>query len=406
VPITPELLDSKAELKKNDSMDSPEKVLTILEKLLQTCDTVIIILDANYRIRRWNSRALEIFGFNEKAVRGKLLAELEIPGFSDTVMKAIDESIEKRWQVYLDDLLIRTRAGKAKYIGLKVVPVFLDEGIPAGILIDGKDISDIREMRRQHAESQKFRAIGELTSGIAHEINTPIQFIRNNLQYINSLDAEIRRITDKDSVDRQDLVTNIRNTIDELPEVLQQSLEGVDRITRMIKSLRNYAHPGREKPEYFSPGEAINDALTLSENQWKHASEVHTEISGDHIRISGYPSDFSQAMINLIINATHAIEERYGPDSALYGRIDISLSSDSEYVVVQVRDNGSGMSEDVKARMFEPFFTTKKMGKGTGQGLAMVYACITGKHNGKITVESAPDDGTLFTLHLPKDNTL
>jgi signal transduction histidine kinase len=111
-------------------------------------------------------------------------------------------------------------------------------------------------------------------------------------------------------------------------------------------------------------------------------------------------------MINLIINATHAIEERYGPDSALYGRIDISLSSDSEYVVVQVRDNGSGMSEDVKARMFEPFFTTKKMGKGTGQGLAMVYACITGKHNGKITVESAPDDGTLFTLHLPKDNTL
>ncbi len=171
----------------------------------------------------------------------------------------------------------------------------------------------------------------------------------------------------------------------------------------MVKSLRNYAHPEREKPERFSPRVAISDALTLSETQWKHIAEVHTEITEEDVRISGYPSDFSQIMINMIINATHAIEERYGPDSAQQGRIDISLSSDSGNVMVQIRDNGSGMNEEVKARMFEPFFTTKKMGKGTGQGLAMVYASITGKHNGKITVDAAPDDGTRFTFILPKD---
>ncbi len=174
----------------------------------------------------------------------------------------------------------------------------------------------------------------------------------------------------------------------------------------MIKSLRNYAHPGREKPELFSPGEAISDALTLSENQWKKSARVQAELSGEDIRITGYPSEFSQAMINIIINATHAIEERYGADSVLHGEIDISLSSDSGEAVIQVRDNGIGMNEEVKARMFEPFFTTKAMGKGTGQGLAMVYACMTGKHNGKITVESSPYDGTLFTFYLPKDNAL
>ncbi|ADK80740.1 PAS domain-containing sensor histidine kinase [Sediminispirochaeta smaragdinae] len=380
-------------------IESSEEILTFFQNLLKSTDTIIIIADADVHIKYWNEKAEQFFNIKESSVRGRKLSDIAIPQFIKPVMEAVKEAVEKRWQVFLPDLYIRQENDTGRYIGLNIVPIYLQSGTHAGFLIDGKDITETREMKRQNEESQKFRAIGEMAAGIIHEINTPVQFIKNNLQYLNACTDEVRSWLNTPGSEGK---REILSTVEDFPEVLHQSLEGIDRITSIIRSLRNYAHPGYDKPVPFSPSQALEDAVTLSENQWKHIARLHTLLPEKPIMVQGFPSLFSQAMVNIIINATHAIEERFGDDALSKGIIEIELEEVGSRAVIRISDNGTGMTEEVKSRVFEPFFTTKPQGKGTGQGLAIVYTAITGKHRGSIHVDSLSGEGTTFTIEVPK----
>lgn len=188
---------------------------------------------------------------------------------------------------------------------------------------------------------------------------------------------------------------------DEIGEVIRQSLDGIEQITGMIRSLRNYVHPGKELPQPFSIRQAVEDAIRLSTNEWKRHAQLRFDFPRDDtILVSGFPSAFSRAVVNMVINAAHAIEEEFGDTSVGQGLILLSLQVQGQDVQLSISDNGIGMSEAVKGRIFEPFFTTKKMGKGTGQGLALVYSTVVVKHKGTIKVDSVPHGGSSFLITL------
>ena len=369
-------------------MDGIEMVLPAFRALIQYTTTLLIILDSEGKILFWNPPAERFFGIPEQEVKGQPMASLLWLPWRDQVLWAAQRCLTERAQVFLKELPFRRNQEPLRYINLSVLPVFIKEDRGPAYLLEGRDVTAEKEWKRQNDESQKFRAIGELSAGIIHEINTPVQFIRNNLQYLSGRLEESQ--------------TSGEPVMEDIPEVLQQCLEGMDRITAIIRSLRNYAHPGKSHPVPFEPQTVIEDALTLTENQWKPLGTISTRFPLRRFTIPGYPSVLSQVMVNLIVNAIHAVEEKFGREVRKKGSIIVELTESDSDILINVTDNGIGMDEETKNRMFEPFFTTKEQGKGTGQGLALVYAAITVQHRGSISVTSQKGEGTSLVMTIPK----
>lgn len=359
----------------------------LFQGLTNTSEAILIVLDHHCRVEYWSPNAADFFHIQEEAVRGKPLSYLDLGGVEKHLGNALEESRQKRWQVYLPDLPFTPQGEDLHYIGLNIIPIFDCKSHHTGYIVDGKDISDQRERREREEEDQKFRALGELAAGIIHEINTPVQYIKNNLRYLRGSLQE----------------DHLPEKYEDVPDVLDQSLEGIDRISGIITSLRNYVHPGNEEGERFDLLGVVHDALTLSENQWKRLCSVETDLPPEPLFCTGFPSLISQALMNIVINAAHAIEERYGEEALDKGRVLVRVRDTADGHQIQIEDNGKGMSEEVRLRIFEPFFTTKERGRGTGQGLAIVYSVLVRKHKAKIKVQSSPGEGTAFYILLPKD---
>lgn len=371
-------------------MEGIEMVLPAFRALTRYTTTLLIILDSEGKILLWNPPAERFFGITEQEVKGLPVASLLWMPWRDQILWAAQRCLTERSQIFLKELPFRKDQEPLRYINFSVLPVFTNEDSLPAYLLEGRDVTAEKEWKRQNDESQKFRAIGELSAGIIHEINTPVQFIRNNLQYLSGRLEESR--------------ISAETVMEDFPEVLQQCMEGMDRITTIIRSLRNYAHPGKSHPVPFEPQTVIEDALTLTENQWKPLGEISARFPLRKFTVSGYPSVLSQVMVNLIVNAIHAVEERFGRESRGKGSIVIELTEKDRDILISVKDNGIGMEEETKNRMFEPFFTTKEQGKGTGQGLALVYAAITVQHRGSISVTSQKGEGTSLVMTIPKQD--
>jgi signal transduction histidine kinase len=262
--------------------------------------------------------------------------------------------------------------------------------------------------RRERHHTQKLEAIGTLAGGIAHEINTPVQYVGDNLAFLASAFHDIGPVLDavatlpeghpvRDIAARADL-DFLRQ---EIPAALDQSVEGVQQVARMVRSMKEFAHPSAREPIAVDLHQAVETTLTVSRNEWKHVAEASVRTEGVAPAALAVPGEINQVLLNLIVNAAHAIQAA----ERAAGRIDITLrATDCDgraAVQVDVADNGTGMPADIVQRIFEPFFTTKDVGHGSGQGLAIVHDIVVRKLGGTLTVDSTPGDGTCFTLRLP-----
>lgn len=269
----------------------------------------------------------------------------------------------------------------------------------------------LQEVQSQLVQSEKMASIGQLAAGIAHEINNPAGFVSSNLKTLEEYIKEIKslfiecdsilkkteRITD------EDILTEIRNveekkqTID-LPFILQdidqitrETQEGMRRISKIVKDLREFSHAGSDKPEYADLNKCIDSTLNIVWNELKYKAEVVT-LYRDIPQVLCYPQQLNQVLMNLLVNAAQAIKEK--------GVIKVKTSAENNRAVVEIYDTGEGIPPENLSRIFEPFFTTKPVGKGTGLGLAVAYAIIQ-KHGGDIKVDSEVGKGTCFTVSLP-----
>lgn len=268
---------------------------------------------------------------------------------------------------------------------------------------------DALEIQARH--SQKMEAIGQLAAGIAHEINTPIQFIGDNCKFLGEGFGELLaffegiepgRIPPPELLRQRLEALDLAYLREEIPKAIQQSLDGVSRVSKIVSAMKDFSHPGTESRQTVDLNKAIESTIAVSRSTWKYAAELEAQLDPGLPPVPCFPGEFNQVILNLVVNAAHAIEAAQAArgDSAL-GKIIIRTWQESHEVKVEVSDNGTGIPPGIQARIFDPFFTTKEVGKGTGQGLSIARAVIVDQHKGRIEVRSTPGVGTTFTLSLP-----
>lgn len=267
------------------------------------------------------------------------------------------------------------------------------------------------EIQLKHA--QKMEAIGQLAAGIAHEINTPAQFVGDNLSFISQSTNDFiqyhqqleKILEDVSSKDTRDLIHHAKEQYDiefiaqETPQAIEQSIEGVARISKIVSAMKDFSHPGKDDKQKIDINKAIENTSIVARNEWKYLADLQFDFSSDLPLVNCFPGEVNQVILNMIVNACHAIEDVTGGKSK--GKILITTQQSKDNVIIKIVDDGAGMEDSVVQRIFDPFFTTKEVGKGTGQGLSLAYSVIVEQHAGKISVESTLGVGTTFVISLP-----
>ncbi|MEY2407454.1 MAG: two-component system, NtrC family, sensor kinase [Verrucomicrobiota bacterium] len=281
------------------------------------------------------------------------------------------------------------------------------------------EIAGRNRMEIQLRHAQKMESIGQLAAGIAHEINTPTQYIGDNTRFVQDAFGEIRQLVvqydkllcaaETGSV-TPELIGAVRSAAgaadmaylgEEIPKAIQQSLDGVNRVAQIIRAMKDFSHPGTQEKTLLDLNRAIESTLTVCRNEWKYLAEMVTDFDPALPPIPCLPGELNQVILNLVVNAAHAIADVVGDAANGKGTITMSTRRNGDWVEIRIRDTGTGIAEKGRDRIFDPFFTTKGVGKGTGQGLAIAHAVIVDKHAGTIHFETEMGRGTTFIIRLP-----
>ncbi|GFK95989.1 Sporulation kinase E [Fundidesulfovibrio magnetotacticus] len=261
------------------------------------------------------------------------------------------------------------------------------------------DVGERKALERQLALAQRLESLGGLASGIAHEINTPIQYIGDNLTFLEGAFTDLG-----DRLAGQERDEDLDFLLEEIPNALSQSREGVARVAGIVGAMKRFSHAGGEEMGLLDLPKAIENATVISRNEWKYHAEITLDLDPELRYIPCRPGDFNQVLLNLLVNASHAITDKYR-DTGEKGRITVTTRNEDGWMTLSVLDTGCGIPAANIHRVYDPFFTTKEVGKGTGQGLALCHDIVVKKHGGSITVDSQPGQWTRFTVRLPLDKT-
>ncbi|MFI7542043.1 nitrogen regulation protein NR(II) [Actinoplanes sp. NPDC049599] len=282
------------------------------------------------------------------------------------------------------------------------------------IVFTARDVSERHRLELELRHAQKLESVGRLAAGIAHEINTPIQFVGDNVRFLDTAFADLDRLLAayRELVSAAqangDLTAALRNldgvateididfVMEEVPAAVTQTLEGIGRVAHIVRAMKAFGHPGTEEKSRADLNEAIQNTVVVANNEIKYIADVETDL-GELPLVHCHLGDINQVVLNLVVNAAHAI----GAADRGRGTIRISTRLDDGYAVIEVADTGTGVPPEIADKLFDPFFTTKEVGTGTGQGLALVRTLVADRHGGTIDFTSTVGAGTVFTVRLP-----
>jgi two-component system, NtrC family, sensor kinase len=278
------------------------------------------------------------------------------------------------------------------------------------------EIADRERVETELRLAQKLESVGRLASGVAHEINTPVQFVSDSVHFVREAIRDIGGVVGRFQTLQQSVLDGAPATadaqaaaahaaevdlpflIDEVPRALDRSAEGLSRIATIVRSMKQFAHVDSPDMTAIDLNAAIRATLEIARHEYRYVADVDTEL-GELPPVVCHPGEINQVVLNLVVNAAHAIADaNKGADKR--GRITVRTRCDGEHVEIDVVDDGCGIPEAVRHRIFDPFFTTKEVGRGTGQGLAITRSAVE-RHQGKLLVTSEVGKGTTFTVRLP-----
>lgn len=286
-----------------------------------------------------------------------------------------------------------------------------------GAVVCFNDVTDRKRMEVELRHSQKLEAVGALAAGIAHEINTPIQFVGDNTRFLQDAFRDVAEMvkayeqlrestTDGTEAIAIKAVIEARKKADweyleaEIPKALEQALDGVNRVATIVRGMKEFSHVDRSSQKAAADlNKAIESTLIVARNELKYVADVEVHF-GELPPVPCHLGDLNQVFLNLLINAAHAITDVVN-GTQNKGRIKVGTRRDGDRIEVSISDTGTGIPEAIRDKIFDPFFTTKEVGRGTGQGLALARAVIVEKHGGTLTFETEMGKGTTFYIRLP-----
>lgn len=400
-------------------------------------NVAILMVDDEVSVRKVVCRILQQMGITPcEAENGQdALSVLERDAFdiviTDVVMPRMD-GIELTRRIkanYTSDVILLTgqihQFDYESAIDLGASDFIQKPIIPEELILRIKRVIRERELRNElilyHKElyqAQKFESVGLLAAGIAHEINTPIQYIGDNTTFLKESFGKmvpiIDRITQVMNTNPESAVGEPNHGIekliepldwdylkDEIPLAIDQTLSGARQVSRIVRSMKTLSHPGKGEHVAVNIHDIIENVVTVSTNEWKHLARIQCEFDSDVPPILCEPGEIGQVLLNIVINAIHAIKEKKGANPDEKGMISIKTQNRTHGVVIEIKDTGTGVPQELMEKIFDPFFTTKDVGKGTGQGLSIARSVIVDHHNGRINAASEIGKGTCFTISLP-----
>jgi PAS domain S-box-containing protein len=287
----------------------------------------------------------------------------------------------------------------------------------AGVILRGitLDVTQQRLLEMELQQAQKLESVGRLAAGVAHEINTPVQFVNDSVHFVRTGMQDLQPFLAASralmTVDPASLASaqsaaaeaereaDLEYLLEHMPKALDRSLEGLERVATIVRSMKEFAHPDQSHMSAVDINRAIQSTLTVASNEYKYVADVVLDLQPLPV-VTCHGGEVNQAVLNIIVNAAHAIEDR-SKSTGVRGRISVSTRHEDDTVVIDIADTGGGIPETVQSRIFDPFFTTKAVGRGTGQGLAIARSVIVDKHGGELTFDTKPGVGTTFHLRLP-----
>jgi PAS domain S-box-containing protein len=395
---------------------------TEIENLLSSISTILIGLSPDYRVSRWNAIAEKVFGIAAAEIIDKCFGDIDIQWDWDKVQQGLVNCRQNTESVRVDDIIFVRPDGTQGYLGFTINPIRAGAETISGFIIIGADITERKAMDNNLAQTEKLKSIGQLAAGIAHEINTPTQYVGDNTRFLQDAFQDIVQIlaqydrllqaVKSDGV-TADLIREVEQDmaaadvdflLEEIPTAIQQTQEGVSRIGKIVRAMKEFSHPGQDEKKPIDINKAIESTITVARNEWKYVADMVTDFDPSLPLVSCLPGELNQVILNLIINAAHALADVKTGQSEQKGFIKVATRKKENLLEIQISDSGPGIPKDIRHRIFDPFFTTKELGKGTGQGLAIAHSVIVEKHGGSIHFETQEGSGTTFTICLPIKN--
>jgi two-component system NtrC family sensor kinase len=405
----------KKNLQLQDYSKQLEEALEYLSAIMASVPDVIVTCDSALVVENVSDACEEVLGYAPTELKGVTL---------DTIIPALGGPVPGGFLPKGDSpatpLTALTKSGAAIDIELREKTAWI-KGRPFHVYT----IHDVTARNRAQCfneqisqrlnEARRLEALGALGSGIAHEINTPIQFIGDNVAFVKNalrdiyksytLYEELRAACERDAtypaavrqIDEFNRGINLSFLVPEILNAMKESAEGLALVRDIVLLIRDFAHPGEAKAEAADVNTIIRNALTISRNRWKNKASVETDLAHDLRKIACHAGQIQQVLINLLINAVEAIEES-GKDD---GKIKIVTECTEDSVRIQMSDNGPGVPPQLREKIFDPFFTTKVVGKGTGQGLALAKDIIVNHHQGRLYLAEVSGFSTSFVIELP-----
>lgn len=381
-------------------------------ELFENASDLVCTLDLDLSITSLNRLAEQTMGYSREEATGMSLCELvdaaQCKLLREQIARMVSGAAPAKCRV---DLRTRDR----RRVTLEVSPrLIYRDGAAVGIQAIARDVTgqDLAEMELRQA--QKLESVGRLASGIAHEINTPMQFVGDNVRFlrdsfqgIQALHAGLRGFCERAGpafaaeLERLEQGLDTDYLLSEIPQALAQTQEGVERVVTIVRAMKEFAHPESRGCIRADLNKALLNTLTVARNELKYVADVETDF-GDLPMVVCSVSDLNQVFLNLLINAAHAIADVV-QQSGRKGKIRIHTEAQGNQVLITLADNGAGIPAAIRERIFDPFFTTKEVGRGTGQGLAIARSVIE-RHHGSLTFESEVGRGTTFFLRLPVES--
>ncbi len=397
----------------------------LLRLAVEHSHDTIVVTDPKGCILYANPSFERVTGYTIKEAIGLNPSVLKSGHHDAEFYKTLWETLENR-EVWTGGFVNRKKDGTLYYEDATITPVVDDNGNITKYLAVKLDVTQQREVENQLQQAQRLESIGQLAAGIAHEINTPTQYVGDNTRFLQEAFTDLMPVLEKtgalvkcmaESADEEALgkseaaaandaieEADVEYLVEEIPKALTQSLEGIERVAKIVKAMKSFSHPGVEDPTFVNLNEGIENTTTVATNEWKYVAEVELDLDPDLPNVRCVPGQMNQVVLNMIVNASHAIADKIDPNTGEKGKIRIATKGLGEEVEIRISDTGAGIPDEIIERVFDPFFTTKEVGKGTGQGLNIAHNVVVVQHGGSIRVESKVGEGTTFIVLVPVDS--